>query len=155
MKHFLYPGQRFRFIPFEEFGRKLPNVVHRCAYDADRLLIPDAFNVKTAASYEDMVTQGGGPHDGHRVSLRFKGDIFSIAWEVSEVELGGGGTGHGPHDIYPNGNQVKAKGPNDLTLHFPQSGCFSGMVPPSYIELLNAAEFPDRPMKWKRVLVPA
>jgi len=56
---------------------------------------------------------------------------------VIDTAFDGGGTGHGPHDIFPNGHHVWAKPlKNDLTydpqartIDFYQSGCFNGMIP--------------------------
>ena len=52
------------------------------------------------------------------------------------TEYGGGGTGHGPHDVYPDGHQVFARklGRNGkfnkrgLAVNFYQSGCFTAMI---------------------------
>jgi hypothetical protein len=55
---------------------------------------------------------------------------------VVNTALTGGGTGMGPHDIYPDGWHVTAKKlkngeyDNDgLTIEFYQSGCFNAMLP--------------------------
>lgn len=46
---------------------------------------------------------------------------------VTYAGLSGGGTGHGPHDVYPDGwciNAQKADNPN-IKISFYQSGCFN------------------------------
>lgn len=63
--------------------------------------------------------------------------ISSGQYVVEEAIMAGGGTGHGPHDVYPDGWQVTARKLNpDLTynpkgkqVRFYQSGCFNCMVP--------------------------
>jgi hypothetical protein len=42
----------------------------------------------------------------------------------------GGGTGHGPHDVYPNGHHVFCERLDDQSVKcdFYQSGCFTAMV---------------------------
>jgi hypothetical protein len=64
-------------------------------------------------------------------------DIFTIGksntmYIVTHTEFTGGGTGHGPHDVYPNGHYVTArKIQRNLELgsvrKFYQSGCFGNL----------------------------
>lgn len=50
---------------------------------------------------------------------------------VVAAHMGGGGTGHGPHDVFPDGWFVRAKMVNspERTISFYMSGCFTAMVP--------------------------
>ena len=60
-------------------------------------------------------------------------------FRVVEAYLGGGGTGHGPHDVYPDGWLVTAErmdGPKE-TIRFSQSGCFVHAIPDDEIELVE------------------
>ena len=43
----------------------------------------------------------------------------------------GGGTGHGPHDVYPDGHHVYCERLDDrsVKVDFYQSGCFTAMIP--------------------------
>lgn len=55
---------------------------------------------------------------------------------VTYTAMGGGGTGHGPHDVYPDGWNVTAQtlkddgnyDPDGLKVQFYQSGCFRCMI---------------------------
>ncbi len=70
-------------------------------------------------------------------------------WLVIRTQSNGGGTGHGPHDVYPDGHEVTiqmihsiAEGPSsDLTLKFYQTGCFTNMIEPKDIELVKALKY--------------
>jgi len=54
---------------------------------------------------------------------------------VTEARLAGGGTGHGPHDIYPDGwcvtcaPVVNEEPALDRPFSFYQSGCFTNVIP--------------------------
>ncbi len=52
-------------------------------------------------------------------------------WICIATEMTGGGTGHGSHDIYPNGHLVKALHSvhTHLRCSFYQSGSFRAMIP--------------------------
>lgn len=65
-----------------------------------------------------------------------KFDTTSLVGEyvVETAFSGGGGTGHGPHDVYPDGWYVKARklknkkyDPNGPVISFYQSGSFTAM----------------------------
>lgn len=48
---------------------------------------------------------------------------------VTSTSFTGGGTGHGPHDVYPNGHLVKCSSVDGLhEVSFYQSGCFTAMI---------------------------
>ena len=76
------------------------------------------------------------------------GDVFSIdkskiLFVVTEASMGGGGTGHGPNDIYPDGWQISSRqlnkdrtySPKGRRKNFSQSGCFNNRVLPERITL--------------------
>ena len=50
---------------------------------------------------------------------------------VYKTAMDGGGTGHGVHDVYPNGHHVFAERLDDpsVKVDFYQSGCFTAMLP--------------------------
>lgn len=49
---------------------------------------------------------------------------------VSHVAKNGGGTGMGPHDVYPDGHHVYCERTSDgLKVDFYQTGCFTAMIP--------------------------
>lgn len=79
-----------------------------------------------------------------------KGDVITIGkgtkqFLVTETKMTGGGTGHGLHDVYPDGHQVTCvaldpKGkwnPKGTRKSFYQTGCFHGMIEPEKIELVG------------------
>jgi hypothetical protein len=72
----------------------------------------------------------------------FKGECPSverpIQFVVVATQTTGGGTGHGPHDVYPDGHQVKAKSlqaNGELEVLFYQTGCFGGKIQQKQITL--------------------
>lgn len=61
------------------------------------------------------------------------GELSYLAgrYVVVGTVMDGGGAGHGPHDIYPNGHHVYCES-LDTQRHqvdFYQSGCFTAMLP--------------------------
>lgn len=83
-------------------------------------------------------------------------------WLVVKTSVSGGGTAHGPHDVYPDGHRVfchmfhgfnresgQPKINETFGLKFYQTGCFIGMLPPEKIDLVQelAVEKP----RWARV----
>ncbi len=74
---------------------------------------------------------------------------ISHCWVVVETATTGGGTGHGPHDVFPDGHQVTIKLLNynnkgllkgHHSIRFYQSGCFTGLIPPKEIELIEEVD---------------
>jgi hypothetical protein len=85
-----------------------------------------------------------------------KGNVFHLSeaplnsysgdnWLVVHTAVTGGGTGHGPHDVYPDGHEVTIQRlpygqrtpDTELTLKFYQDGCFTNMIEPQDIELVK------------------
>lgn len=62
--------------------------------------------------------------------------IHQWAFKVIDTRMTGGGTGMGPHDIYPDGHQVTATDAFGRTMVFFQSGAFVGVIPPKDIDLV-------------------
>lgn len=84
------------------------------------------------------------------------GDILSHPkigpgeWLVVSTTMTGGGTGHGPHDVYPDRHKLTLrrvkKGTDqviswsaDAARHFYQSGCFREDVMLDYVKPLRRA----------------
>ena len=75
------------------------------------------------------------------------GDVIEIKekqYIVTSTRMTGGGTGHGPHDVYLDGHQVICKrlkngdwNAKGKTRTFFQSGCFTGMIKPKKIKLVG------------------
>jgi hypothetical protein len=136
MKHLLYPGQVFRIMPEAKV-----NLIY--AFNSE-LRDYSRVHLRSGASYEGITTLAGEERD-----IRYKGAAEEDRWSVSEVKLTGGGTAHGPHDVYPDGHHVKAENQKGMTLEFYQSGCFTGVIEPECLELLNEDTHPDAPKKWQ------
>jgi hypothetical protein len=51
-------------------------------------------------------------------------------YRVTRTSYGGGGTGMGPHDVFPDGHRVYAKPVNadEPLISFYQTGCFTAMI---------------------------
>jgi len=66
----------------------------------------------------------------HEVVLDKQFDYLIGKYIVYKTTFDGGGTGHGPHDIYPNGHHVYCVKEDDRTIKidFYQSGCFTAMI---------------------------
>ena len=49
---------------------------------------------------------------------------------VTKTQMTGGGTGHGPHDVYPDGHHVTAMSmeEDNAFIQFYQTGCFINMI---------------------------
>jgi len=66
------------------------------------------------------------------------GDVILLGgheYVVEDARMTGGGTGHGAHDVYPDGWQVRARrldngnyDPKGRLRTFYMSGCFNGMI---------------------------
>ena len=62
-----------------------------------------------------------------------RGELMYLAgrYAVYKISHDGGGTGHGPGDVYPDGHHVFAERLDDASVKvdFYQSGCFTAMLP--------------------------
>lgn len=71
--------------------------------------------------------------------------LANSKWLVVKTEMTGGGTGHGPNDVYPDGHKVTAIRLNDddsysennQTVQFWQTGSFNSMIEIDQIRLLG------------------
>ena len=67
---------------------------------------------------------------------------FAGSYLVQDARSQGGGTGHGPGDVYPDGHHIIATklksgneyNPNGGLISFYQSGCFNAMIEPKDIQ---------------------
>lgn len=116
----------------------------------NRLLeVGDVFNIRDGMSVSAHVPQ-------HYVYANRKGD-FSLTkatvtvdnmkfgyiqgtYVVTHTTFDGGGTGHGPHDVYPNGHHVFCERLDDgFNVDFYQTGAFNCLVRMEEIILLGKA----------------
>jgi hypothetical protein len=80
-----------------------------------------------------------------RAEAQIGGELAYLAglYIVTHVASDGGGTGMGPHDVYPDGHHVHCERTSDrLKVDFYQTGCFTAMIPE--IEPVGKAE-----LKWE------
>lgn len=84
-------------------------------------------------------------------SVEDPGSLAHEFFTVVKVALTGGGTGHGPGDVFPDGHFVTARGTSGRTVCFYQTGCFAGLVAPEDVELTDGP--PDAPGRWESVYV--
>ena len=78
----------------------------------------------------DKITIGEPRYSGAENTGAFDARPFAGDYTVVRAELNGGGTGHGPHDIYPDGHHVyceKLAHPQ-IEVDFFQTGCFTAMI---------------------------
>ena len=65
--------------------------------------------------------------------IKVGGDFayFEGKYIVVKTNMEGGGSGHGPNDIYPDGHRVYCVKASDesVKINFYQSGCFTSMIP--------------------------
>ena len=77
-----------------------------------------------------------------RSDVVVEGDFLHLAgkYVVYKTANDGGGTGHGPHDVYPDGHHVYCERVDDsfVRLDFYQSGYFTAMI--EEIETCGRAE---------------
>ena len=77
-----------------------------------------------------------GAHDPDRARAKFV---------IETANMEGGGTGHGPHDVYPNGWHIKARrlnndgtyNPNGEVIRFFMTGWFGCMVDPKDVRVVG------------------
>lgn len=68
---------------------------------------------------------------------------------VIQTKMTGGGTGHGPHDVYPDGHYVTCKNlKNDFEVSFYQTGCFNVMNP-NIVPIGKATQSWDIPKEFR------
>jgi hypothetical protein len=62
-------------------------------------------------------------------------DMRKQVFVVTSTEMSGGGTGMGPHDVFPDGWGVHAVAESDpsFEVFFRQSGCFCNIIPPEML----------------------
>lgn len=63
--------------------------------------------------------------------VNISGELSYFAGEyiVVKTVMDGGGTGHGPHDLYPDGHHVYCERTHDrMKIDFYQTGCFTAMI---------------------------
>lgn len=81
--------------------------------------------------------------DSYRNGESFFVGMAKALWVVTGTEMSGGGTGHGPHDVYPDGHGVKAVRVNEdgeatgETIFFRQSGSFNNMLEEGEVQVVG------------------
>lgn len=73
-------------------------------------------------------------------------DYLVGRWVVVRTEYGGGGTGHGAGDVYPDGHKVTCEKIVDhsweykIRVSFYQTGCFTAMIREDEIDVVGQAQ---------------
>ena len=73
-------------------------------------------------------------------------DFLGGKWIVVKTAMTGGGTGHGPHDVYPSGHEVTCERVVErsydykMRISFYQTGCFTAMIREGEVEVVGTAE---------------
>jgi hypothetical protein len=143
MQHLLRVGQVFRCAKFCD-------LIHPLLCDSEEVFIipPQANRSKLVFDSSKRTTCVWTEH-GANGWKRERNDVIDltpadannlafIEFEVLETRMTGGGCGHGPHDVFPNGHEVVAREVDgERLVRFFQSGCFIGMCPPCDIELVR------------------
>lgn len=147
MKHPLRVGQVFKCSRFTQLLHPLGYVGGVPSLDVERLEFDHAALVVAhwteysvgGLPWRQSANFDRTPHDAPRL-----GDTL---FQVLETRMTGGGTGHGPHDVFPDGHQVVAREVEGTRIvRFYQSGCFVGMQPPENITLVQGpADEPEPP----------
>ena len=88
---------------------------------------------------EHQKKAGGWEREVERVLDIDASAFASDRWKVESTRLTGGGTGMGPHDVYPDGHYVEAKSLNHkgVRLVFYQTGAFIPEILPPDIDLVK------------------
>ncbi len=73
-----------------------------------------------------------GSFELSRGAVKIDGELSYLSgrYVVYKTAKDGGGTGMGPHDVYPNGHHVFCERMDDqsVKVDFYQSGCFTAMI---------------------------
>jgi hypothetical protein len=81
--------------------------------------------------------------------LEFETKSYIGRYLVTDTNMQGGGTGHGPHDVYLDGWHVTCIMLNDdgtfcesnRKVTFYQSGCFTAVIPPGKIKAVKGIKY--------------
>ena len=125
-----YNNEDKKFITVDCTTKKYPVTFY---VDEDERL---AVAAKSGRVPPKMRTVELGAYDSSRATAKFV---------VEEANMQGGGTGHGPDDIYPDGWHVKARrlnkdgsyNPKGEAICFYMSGCFTCMVKPKDLQVVG------------------
>ena len=72
-------------------------------------------------------------------------DFMGGRWIVTKTSSSGGGTGHGPNDVYPNGHLVECERivgrccDYKMKVSFYQTGCFTAMIKEDAVDIVGQA----------------
>ena len=147
VKHLLHVGNAFRCAIFGDLAR-VDGLKHASRWEGGVLLRDDKVLVHEVSAVVHWTRTEKRSDGWERVTeetldLRPNAtDLGTRVWLVRHVSLKGGGTGHGPHDVYENGHHVIAMSDDRMHVHFFQTGCFRGVVAPEQIELVNGEDAP-------------
>lgn len=143
MRHLLRVGQVFRCPKFTDLGYIVeagPDETFSLPPQPNRTRLEFSHTRQTTCCWTEHGQDGWKRSREQVVDLTPEdaGSLGAREFVVVETILTGGGTGHGPHDVYPDGHHVVAQEVGgERLVRFYQSGCFVGMRPPEDIELIR------------------
>ncbi len=128
-------GDVFRLPKSQDLSYETTNEGSKTILDKTHLTPDDGMNIHWT---EIQTKPGGWTREVERqtdTSISPK-DLPNGEWVVEEARLTGGGTGHGPGDVYPDGWHITARllrpngtyDPKGVTLQFYQDGCFTTVI---------------------------
>ena len=134
MKRLLKRGDRFTSKMLNDCGYKL-DWIDGSGYVIDKSVLK---NFHENHIYEVTEHKPGGWERKIRKELDpVAGDFSRVVFRVVSTAMSGGGEGHGPGDVYPDGHGVSCETNDGLFLQFYQSGCFTYMIGPENVELVG------------------
>lgn len=139
MRDFLKIGQHFKCKDFAQatYHIRTPTDGTKPYVDKTRLTLSSG-----SGSVHTQITETKPGGWSRKVNLTlntstkraYRDEVF----KVTHTEIGGGGCAHGPHDRFPDGHRVFATCISDgAKIMFYQSGCFTNVVIPSSVELVE------------------
>ena len=112
--------------------------------EGDVIEIKDGMSIYANIPKDLIFKNGESKLFHHKVTIGEddKFDYLSGEYIVYDTTYDGGGTGHGPHDIYPDGHHVFCRqiSNRDIKIDFYQSGAFTAMIEEDEIEPIGRTE---------------
>lgn len=100
--------------------------------EGDIIEIKEGHEVYAHVPMHFLYSNKKGSFKTDRGHVKIAGELSYLAgkYVVYKTSIDGGGTGHGPHDVYPDGHHVFCERLDDrsVKIDFYQSGCFTAMI---------------------------
>lgn len=120
------------FIPDEakeRIGYDYLDVEHgNCVADTEKIKLDYSTGITYNHKDVKVIDEKEYVHEEWRtLDLDVPAERLNQPFTVVRTAFEGGGTGMGPHDVYPDGHHVYCVGEDGLLFSFYQSGCFIGV----------------------------